>query len=594
MSSHRPIRWKFGVLAGLAVVIVTAIPQGMMWIDRGQEWHGAFASVDRDELAYSAYLASIVAGRPRRNNPYLGNRSEAIPTENLFSVQFFPPYVLAIGAKAIGTSASNAFIIAYPICAFTASIAIFWLLSLLTDDHKTAAIGVLIVLLCGLMLSESPFATQKLFYTFAFLRRYIPAVPFPFFFLFTGCIWRAFTTRSRSSILWSAAAAGAFALLVYSYFYLWTAALAWFACLVTVWMIVRPTDRRHLVSCLSVTIPLAFGALIPYLYILSHRSNTTDTTQGLLATHIPDLFRFTEIIGAVILAGLTFGVRRGLIQWSSPAVLFTASCAITPFAVFNQQIVTGYSLQPFHYDQFVINYLVLVGAVLVLHFLLNGVRRFTVYWIAIALAIGIATGLKSYSLEAQSNRLRDESRLLYREIDRYSQEQNRGLALFDTEILAKDAPTSSEVGLLWSPFMYTFGSTTSSEERERFYQFLYFLGVDRAHFESEIMKQPLYLATLFGHVRVYKVLSLRFNPVSEEEIHSEAESYDIYFKNFSLGQASRWPLSFVILSDRKNIDMSNLDRWYERDGEEHVGGSTLFRIHLKQSNTLTPKHLGQP
>jgi hypothetical protein len=332
-----------------------------MFVERGREWHGAYASVDRDEMAYAAYLSSVIAGRPRLTNPYLGKNSGATTRENLFSVQLFPPYILGITSKALGLSASDAFIIASPICAFAASIAIFWLLSSLTGDQITAAIGVLVVLLCGLMLSENPFATQKLFYTFAFLRRYIPAIPFPFFFLFMGCIWLGFTTNSRRFIWWAVAAGAAFAVLVYSYFYLWTAACAWLACVVSIWFIARPTDRRRVVSSLSIVTSLILAALIPYLYILSQRSGTTDTTQGLLTTHIPDLFRVTELVGVLILGFLALGVRRGLIQWTSPQVLFTASCAITPLVVFNQQIVTGFSLQPFHYDQFVMNYMVLMG-----------------------------------------------------------------------------------------------------------------------------------------------------------------------------------------------------------------------------------------
>ena len=36
-----------------------------------------------------------------------------------------------------------------------------------------------------------------------------------------------------------------------------------------------------------------------------------------------------------------------------------------PFVVFNQQVITGYSLQPFHYESFIANYVALVGAVVV-------------------------------------------------------------------------------------------------------------------------------------------------------------------------------------------------------------------------------------
>jgi hypothetical protein len=592
MSSVKSIKWKFGILASITVVIVTAIPQALLWKDRGKQWNGSFASVDKDELAYSAYLNSVIAGRPRLNNPYLGETNGAVTKENLFSVQFLPPYVLALTAKLLGLSSSGVFILASPMCAFAASMVIFWLFSNLTGDGRTSATASLLVLFCGLMLSENPLAGQKLFYTFAFLRRYIPAVPFPFFFLFIGCIWRAFTVHSRRSIFWLLAGVTAFTILVYSYFYLWTAACVWFGTLALLWFLLRPADARHLAICLGIMVPLMVLVLIPYLYILSHRSGTTDVTQGLLLTHIPDLFRFTEILGTLIIAILAWRARKDLPDSCSPAVVLTASCALTPLIVFNQQIITGYSLQPFHYDQFITNYLVLVGALLMLQLIWQGIGKFYIYWIALALGVGIATGVKSYSVEAQANQLRDESKPLYQRIDQYSKGGSNGYALFDTETLSKDAATNSSVALLWSPFMYTFGNTSSYEERERFYQFLYFLGTDRAHFESVIMRQPLYLATIFGHVRVYKVLSLKFNPISEREIVDEAESYEAYVKNFSQQQASRWPLSFLILSEQKNVDLSNLSRWYNIAGQEQIGSSTLYRLHLKEPKTATPEIAG--
>src|SRR5207249_5341432 len=44
-------------------------------------------------------------------------------------------------------------------------------------------------------------------------------------------------------------------------------------------------------------------------------------------------------------------------------VLFLASLALTPLATFNQQIITGRSLQPFHYQWFILNYLMLIAMV---------------------------------------------------------------------------------------------------------------------------------------------------------------------------------------------------------------------------------------
>ena len=100
MTNQRRIRWKFGILAGLAVVLVTMIPQLSVWIERGAEGHGAFAIVDPDELAYSGYLNMIVNGKSRRNDPFLGGASTE--HETYFSIQFIPTYVPAFVAKLFG------------------------------------------------------------------------------------------------------------------------------------------------------------------------------------------------------------------------------------------------------------------------------------------------------------------------------------------------------------------------------------------------------------------------------------------------------------------------------------------------------------
>src|SRR5687767_11594899 len=191
MTNKRRIRWKFGILAGLAVVLVTMIPQLSLWIDRGGEGRGAYAIVDPDELGYSAYLNSIVNGRSRRNDPSSGGITNKY--ETLYSIQFFPPYALAFVAKIFRLSTPTVFILFTPVFAFLSSFAVFWLLSAVTGDEKTAAIGVLLALLCGVLASAIPLIEHNSYAVFSFLRRYIPGLGFPLFFVFCVCVWRAFT-----------------------------------------------------------------------------------------------------------------------------------------------------------------------------------------------------------------------------------------------------------------------------------------------------------------------------------------------------------------------------------------------------------------
>jgi hypothetical protein len=251
--------------------------------------------------------------------------------------------------------------------------------------------------------------------------------------------------------------------------------------------------------------------------------------------------------------------------------------------VFNQQILTGYSLQPFHYEQFITNYLVLTGVVIACFTIIGPPKRL-VLWIAIALGVGFATALKSFSVTIENNRRQDKAVPVYQTIEERSCEHElKGLTLFEQPILAIAAPTNHNIPTLWSPYSYTFGTTSEAEDQERFFQFLYYSGIDSHEFESNLKSVQLYQATLFGLPRVNTRLATRFVPITDQEIRAKAEEYTTYISNFSQQQALRWPLSFLIIDDEQGHDFSHLDRWYERDGGSHIGGSIIYELRSRNS-----------
>jgi hypothetical protein len=54
------------------MTLLALLPQAHLWYTRGGDWQGAYASFDGDETAYAAYLAALIEGRPRLNDPYAG------------------------------------------------------------------------------------------------------------------------------------------------------------------------------------------------------------------------------------------------------------------------------------------------------------------------------------------------------------------------------------------------------------------------------------------------------------------------------------------------------------------------------------------
>ncbi len=242
------VKWRFGIIAGIFLAICAMYPQLKMWYVRGNDWQGAYAYNDIDEVAYAAYLNALIEGRPRRNDPFTGrdDTPEHKQEESLFSIQFAAPYSVAIPARIFGVSIHTAMWVSGGLAAFIAGLALFWLIGKITDDSIYAMAGALIVV-CGGAIFAGEGAIGEIwddgfsYPYFPGLRRYLPAMPFAAFFILCGCVWRMLTAEeNRQRIIFTALSTLCFAYTVFSYFYHWTTAVAWLGCLAIVWLIVRP------------------------------------------------------------------------------------------------------------------------------------------------------------------------------------------------------------------------------------------------------------------------------------------------------------------------------------------------------------------
>ncbi len=605
-------RWRLGLLAGVAVMFLALYPQLQLWLTQGRDWNGAYAYYDIDEEAYSAYLNALIHGRPRRNDPYTGrdDRAGSSLPESLFSIQFVPAYTVALVARALGLTASSAFIALAFIIPLVSSLAVFWLLLSITNDERLAAMGVLIILCMGTLASAQGAAQALLgleaaYIYLPFLRRYVPGVPFPLFFILCGLVWRSFTAKDGRAARRAAIIAGLiFGLLVFSYFYLWTAAAGWLVCVAFVWLAARPEGWRHDAKSLGVICGFILLALLLYALLLSQRATTMDTVQALTYSHMPDLFRTTELIGASVCALLAWGVRRGAIRWRDRATLFTASFALLPFAVFNQQVITGRSLQPFHYEQFIVNHVVLLAMVLAVWLVwprrsddetavaaarsripggvLIGAALLAFAWGVIE--VKVATGILG-----DYNVLRDNAIPVARRLAELSGTSTgergggeREIVLSTHVVHADNLPTVAPQAVLWGLHMRVFSGVTLAENRERFYQHLYYSGIGEQRFLQSLSEYSFeYRIGLFGQERINRTLTPDLKPITAEEIRDETAEYLGYVEAFDHERAGRWPLSYVTAWAQDEPDFTRLDRWYERDGGERIGNFILYRVKLR-------------
>ena len=604
-SRSTVVIWKWSIPPALAILFLSLIPQTHFWFVRGSQWQGGYAILQGDETYYSAYINALIEGRPRRNDPFTGqdDHPNAPMFESLFSIQCVPPYVMVFVAKALGLSASSAFIVLSGVAGVLAGLAIFWLLASVTGDSRFAAVGVIGVLCLGaltagqgwgglILKSDAMFAGQL------YLRRYLPSAAFWLFFVFCCALYQALTIANKKWASASAALAGlTLAGLIFSYFYLWTAAAAWFVCIICLWMVLRRADnRRTVLMFIIASVPILL-ALVLYAYLLSRLPPAVEQAQALTFTRYPDLLRIPELIGAIILVRLLLAIRHGRISSTDGMVIFAASFALLPFIVFNQQVITGRSIQPYHYEVFIVNYVVLIALAILIKLLRAQLANRTLI-IAACLCFlwGVVEVNQQFKLRSTFDVYSDEMvpvllRLKDLSISDGTWEALRAHGKTNTVVfstrygVSRLLPTWAPQPSLLAPGSAAFQSLSPALRREWLFTHLYYCGRN-GDYLIELLNNRTddlpfsYFAksTIFGNERTLLFLGWNAQAINQGEIEQVAKSYDLFVNSFSREIALKRPLRYVITFAEEKSDLSRIDLWYERDSGQRIGAYILYSL----------------
>ncbi len=596
------MKWRFGIIAGIFLAIFASYPQIKMWYLQGENWQGHYAYNDIDEVAYASYLKALIDGRPRRNDPYTGrDDTPAAPQpESLFSIQFAAPYAVAIPARILGIPATWAMTLAGAFAAFLTALACFWLIGTLTEDSLFAMTGTL-VMLCGGALFAGEGAIGEILGTgssypyFPFLRRYIPAMAFPAFFILIGAVWQLVKSVDlQKRIIWCIVSSLCFSFVVFSYFYVWTTAAAWLFCVAVLYLIVRPKNWFKDIQGLIVSGIAWFIPLIFYAVMLSNRVQTMDNIQLLVYTRQPDLWRFPQYLSVIVLLVLFGGVLLNRINLKSHATIFAISFAVVPFVLFNQQILTGRALQPIHYQVFIGNYVAGLALVISLGLVFGSwlkqntlkIKSIITVFAVLAITWGFVECHYTVRVLDDANVARDNALPLGRrltELAKNDADKHQQTIFSLTNIQADDSPTVAPQNVLWARHQHVFAGLSWQESKERYYQQLYYQNLDENWLENTLQNGDFVsMIALFGWGRHTNRLSSDAKPLMYFEIAEEAKRFGEYRKNFSIREAANPKLSYLVLpSNQKKVDLTNLDKWYERDEGEQVGGYVLYKLKLK-------------
>src|SRR6266536_3018691 len=380
-----------------------------------------------------------------------------------------------------------------------------------------------------------------------------------------------------------------------------SASTAMLACIGLLWLYLRPSDRRKTVEVIITIGAIAVVALLPYAYLVSHRAANLDEQQTLILSHRPDLFRIPEIIGALILIALILCIRRQVIDRSDGRTVFAASFALFPIVVFNQQIFSGRSMQPYHYAAFIANYVVLVGLLMTVTLCWKAIPRRILIWIA---ALSFTWGVVEVGLPSRLNtvpaavvtdqivpvlqRLKELSKQDGTIVDLHAKGQASPIVFSPQLDVTVWQPTWTSQGTLLDMVALDFGSVSRQERKEYFYMHLYYSKADTAALRLALNGTPndpamnyYARAAIFGHERIVPALRVQFRPIQPEEIEQEIRAYQAYADSFSHERVLERPLTYAVIPADINFDFSNIDRWYERDAGERVGAYVLYRLKLR-------------
>ncbi|HET6671342.1 MAG TPA: hypothetical protein VFH15_14035 [Pyrinomonadaceae bacterium] len=596
------IEWRLGLIAAIAMSVLALVPQFHLWAVRSSNWQGTYVTFDFDEVAYASYLNALIDGRPRRNDPYTGRdftAREPLP-ESLHSIQFVAAYALALPARALGLSTGATFVLVRALAAFASTLALFWLLVLITSDSRVAAAGAIVVLCLGGLAGE-PYDAWRIISlrgtgeTLPFLRRYVPALVFPLFFIFAGLVWQALRNGKKQSLVRPALLAGCvIGLLIFSYFFLWTAAVAWLFVVAVLWTSSSGLRDRNAILVLAIPAVCAAFALVPYGLLLNQRAATVDAAQLLMHSRAP-LVSLPVVIGLLVLLALVIVVRSHRLQWRQPAVIFTASFALLPAITFNQQIVTGLLLQPVHYSRYIANYTGVLAAFLATVLICRGNHerlpatsfRNRMLFLIVLTVFGwaiVESSVRSARFGNHNASRDDAQRVAWRLRELAAAEtaasNSAASVVFCSDLLLADTlPNTAPQPILWASHLFVFSGASTPENRERLYQQLYYSGVNEQDFAALAGRSSFLQLALFGWERMKEQPHIR--AITDEDVRRETLLYAEYIGAFNAARAAAPPVGYLVTPAMGGPSLTNFDRWYERDSGERVGDYMLYRTRQR-------------
>ncbi|MEK7723091.1 MAG: hypothetical protein AAB336_01965, partial [Acidobacteriota bacterium] len=290
-----------------------------------------------------------------------------------------------------------------------------------------------------------------------------------------------------------------------------------------------------------------------------------------------------------------------LIELKDLRIIFLLSLNLVTVIVFNQQVITGRSIQPYHYLFYCANYLVTFSSFSLIYILLKEamglekLRVMMVFLVSFALCVGIFDSIYSASISSSINLWRDELVPVAEKIKLISQtpefksEKQKGVILsFDFTnnfyFTGIDLPAITSQPVLWGPHAFYLPDVTHQKNIRLLHTLHYYQNVSKERLKADFFHGMGWEAYGYlGPAKMSKIQTGKEVSIKPEEVDIIVEDYERFFQNFSFQDAQNPVISFVLVNKKAENDFTNLDRWYQRDQGEVVGNYILYRVKLRQN-----------
>lgn len=401
------------LIFAVVVGVIFLAPSVFFIFSLGDAYQGIPMMATANEDSYLARIQEILDGNPMLGSPFFYEYKEEWPIT--------PPtgeLLYAISSLLFDVSPANIILASRPVLISALFLLVYYLIYQLTVGAEisrkiNAVAGALLVILgYDLVDYRSIIASITQGHALAgnfllWARPVNPILGAIFLMSFLLFIWQIVQKKNNKKTI--AGASLFLALMIMSYFFSWGMALSVLAVLILIYLLKR--DYGIIINFLKVMF-FAIVLTLPYWYIIFQASKSpwykeSVLRSGLFVTHYPLLNKLTIVVlvfyliifsiqvikEKALFCDQTRSLCRRIIFYLKDWHIFSLAFVLGPLWAYNQQIITGQTVWPYHFVQYSIPLAMIVVMVLFYNIIKNWSPCAWRIWASVVVSISLVFGV---------------------------------------------------------------------------------------------------------------------------------------------------------------------------------------------------------